>query len=202
MKNYLMIALIIAAVVVSGVLVVFRGSENTWLCVSGQWVKHGVPSAPMPDKLCDGKLATDFQSCADAGYPVLESYPQQCKLPDGQTFIEDIGNGLEKVDLIKVASPSPNQSIESPLAINGEARGVWFFEAVFPIKLLDENNNVLASGNARAMGEWMTEDFVHFEASLSFKRPVTATGTLVLEKDNPSGLPQNADELRIPVKFR
>ena len=31
--------------------------------------------------------------------------------------------------------------------------------------------------------------------------PATSTGTLVLQKDNPSGLPEHADELRIPVRF-
>ncbi|MEK7212383.1 MAG: hypothetical protein AAB686_01775 [Patescibacteria group bacterium] len=27
-----------------------------------------------------------FEDCAKAGYPILESYPPQCKTPDGQTF--------------------------------------------------------------------------------------------------------------------
>jgi len=28
------------------------GGEDTWICVEGEWVKHGVPSAPMPKKHC------------------------------------------------------------------------------------------------------------------------------------------------------
>jgi len=36
---------------------------------------------------------------------------------------------------------------------------------------------------------------------ITFENPETATGTLVLEKDNPSGLPEHADELRVPVRF-
>lgn len=27
-----------------------------------------------------------FQSCADAGYPIMESYPEKCRTPDGLTF--------------------------------------------------------------------------------------------------------------------
>ncbi len=27
---------------------VVGGSEDSWICVDGEWVKHGVPSAPMP----------------------------------------------------------------------------------------------------------------------------------------------------------
>ncbi len=33
---------------------------------------------------------TDFESCAKAGYPIMESYPRQCSLPDGRFFAESI----------------------------------------------------------------------------------------------------------------
>ena len=29
---------------------------------------------------------TDYESCAAAGYPIMESYPQQCARPDGKSF--------------------------------------------------------------------------------------------------------------------
>lgn len=29
---------------------------------------------------------TNFDECAAAGYPIMESYPEQCKTPDGRTF--------------------------------------------------------------------------------------------------------------------
>jgi spore germination protein GerM len=106
-----------------------------------------------------------------------------------------------KENLIQVANIVPNQSIQSPLTITGQARGYWFFEASFPVKILDANGNVLGSTPAQAKGEWMTENFVPFEAKVTFTSPTTNTGTLVLQKDNPSGLPENADELRIPITF-
>lgn len=31
---------------------------------------------------------TDFAGCSDAGYPILESSPRQCRLPDGRRFTE------------------------------------------------------------------------------------------------------------------
>lgn len=31
---------------------------------------------------------TTFAECASAGYPILQSYPRQCKTPDGTTFVE------------------------------------------------------------------------------------------------------------------
>lgn len=143
-----------------------------------------------------------FTDCAKAGYPVMESYPRQCKTPDGKTFIEDIGNELEKLDLIKITNPRSNQTIESPITIKGEARGYWFFEASFPIKILDENNNLLGQTIAQAKSEWMTENFVPFQANLDFSTPATETGKLILERDNPSGLPENDDQLIVPVFFK
>jgi hypothetical protein len=104
-------------------------------------------------------------------------------------------------DLIKVTTPTPNLSVTSPLEISGEAKGPWFFEGSAPVKLLDANSKVLAEGIAQAQGDWMTENFVPFTASLTFSTPTTSTGTLVLSKDNPSGLPANDKSVSIPVKF-
>jgi hypothetical protein len=104
-------------------------------------------------------------------------------------------------DQIKVTKPQPNQVVESPLIIEGEARGSWFFEGVFPIMLLDSNGNAIARHFAQVQGEWMTEDFVQFKAQIEFEKPATTTGTLILEKDNPSGLPENDAKIEIPVRF-
>ncbi|MCK5044890.1 GerMN domain-containing protein [Candidatus Parcubacteria bacterium] len=143
----------------------------------------------------------NFEECVSAGYSVMESYPRRCEM-DGKIFTEDIGNELEKLDLIKVDNPRPNQAIESPLYITGEARGFWFFEADFPVKLFDDNGFLLGVTPAQASGDWMTEDFVAFKATLLFAVPSTPKGKLVLEKDNPSGLPEHADELIIPIYFK
>lgn len=143
---------------------------------------------------------TNFEECLALGYPILESYPRQCKAPN-RTFTENIGNALEKQNLIRVNKPQPNEVIKSPFEITGEARGYWFFEASFPIKLIDENGKELEMAIAQAKSDWMTEDFVPFEATLEFEKPETNRGVLILEKDNPSGLPEHADELRIPVRF-
>lgn len=106
-----------------------------------------------------------------------------------------------KDDLIRVDSPLPSAAIRSPLKITGQARGVWYFEAQFPVKLYDGNGKLIGSAPAKAQADWMTNDYVPFLAELDFNTPQTATGTLVFEKDNPSGLPQNAEELKIPVVF-
>lgn len=91
--------------------------------------------------------------------------------------------------------------MRSPLQLAGEARGPWFFEASFPVTLLDANGDVLAQSPAQARGEWMTEEFVPFAAQLTFPPPTTPTGTLVLTKNNPTGLPEHAAEVRLAVRF-
>lgn len=149
---------------------------------------------------------TDFGNCIAAGNPVMESYPRQCKTSDGKTFKEDIGNELEKDDLIRISEPRPNTTITSPLIVKGMARGSWFFEASFPVRLIDGNGELLATGIAQANppagGDWMTSEFVPFEMTLSFSLSATTDGTLVLDKDNPLGLPEHDDALRVPVRFK
>jgi hypothetical protein len=112
------------------------------------------------------------------------------------------GKGIAYKDLVVMENIKQNQIIKSPLLVTGKARGTWFFEGDFPIKLLDESGEVLAIVPAQAQGEWMTEDFVSFEAILEFDIPAANTGFLVLEKNNPSGLPEHADEFQIPIRFK
>src|SRR3989344_2601372 len=37
----------------------------------------------------DGFGIASFEECVAAGYPVMESYPSQCRTPDGTLFVED-----------------------------------------------------------------------------------------------------------------
>lgn len=138
------------------------------------------------------------------GYIIFQMFPSETapkeQLPQSEESTQ-IYTVLDKSNLITVENPRPNQAITSPLVIKGEARGYWFFEASFPVKLLDGKGDIIAIVPAQAKSEWMTENFVPFEAILEFQKPETKEGTLVLEKDNPSGLPEHADELRIPVNF-
>lgn len=152
------------------------------------------------------KTITNFIECAEAGNPIMESYPRQC-VAKKQTYVENIGNELEKINLIRLTSPRPNDKIKSPLTIKGEARGIWFFEGSFPVFLTDWDGKIIAKIPATAKGEWMTENFVPFEAVLEFKTPddigtFSNSGTLILRKDNPSDLREHDDALEIPIFFR
>jgi hypothetical protein len=111
---------------------------------------------------------------------------------------------IPKESSIQVEFPQPNQTVSSPLVIKGTARGSWFFEASFPVALVDWDGLIIAQGVAKAKSDWATTDFVPFEATLAFKvnkKAYSNKGALILRKDNPSGLPQNNDSLEIPVVF-
>lgn len=104
-------------------------------------------------------------------------------------------------DRIRVETPKPGETVSSPLRVAGEARGWWFFEADFPVLLLDADGHTVVSHYAMTAADWMTEDFVPFESVLVFDPPATGTGVLVLARHNASGLPEHDDEIRIPVRF-
>ncbi len=158
-------------------------------------------------------LISTFEECRRAGYPILESYPPQCKTPDGKTFINsseqatptnpDTGNGVSTPlgnDEIKIYGLTSGQVIQSPITIQGEAKG-WYFEASFPVHLVDANGKILFQGPATAQSDWMTSAFVPFKITITFANITTETGTLIFKNDNPSGLPENERSFRVPVRF-
>lgn len=144
---------------------------------------------------------SSFEECVEAGNPVMESYPRQCRSAGGVLFVEDVDIKVDTHDLIRIDQPRPSSVVSSPLSIAGEARGNWFFEASFPIALLDANGSIVAEYFAEAQDEWMTTEFVPFISTVTFSRPTTLQGELVLKKSNPSGLPEYDDEIRIPIAF-
>lgn len=44
---------------------------------------------------------SSFEECIDAGYPTLDSYPEQCETPDGKRFMRNLPEG----ELINAISP-------------------------------------------------------------------------------------------------
>jgi len=139
-----------------------------------------------------------FEDCVDAGNPVMESYPRQCRHGD-EVFVEDIGNLVEKTDLIRLGSPRPSQKVKSPLSLEGEARGTWFFEGDFPVQLIKKDGTIVGASFATAESEARNEDFVQFSGRLEFAVERQTKADLILKKDNPSGLPENDDFLRVPI---
>ncbi|MBI4118654.1 MAG: DUF192 domain-containing protein [Parcubacteria group bacterium] len=108
-----------------------------------------------------------------------------------------------KENLIRLDEPKIGGIIKNPFIIKGQARGNWFFEASFPVKVMDANGKIIMASYAETQDNWMTTDFVPFEKEFYFdSEPQTPYGFLILEKDNPSGLAEHADQIKIPIRFR
>jgi hypothetical protein len=148
-------------------------------------------------------VVTSFETCASAGYPVLESHPRQCKTPDGRTYAEEIkvdftySNSTK--DMITVDLPFPGAVTGKDFIIKGQARGTWFFEGSFPVVVLDKDGKVLFAGIATSSESWMTTNFIPFSSSV--KVPVSYIGkaTVILKKDNPSGEASRDASISFPI---
>lgn len=104
---------------------------------------------------------------------------------------------------VTITTPTVGEVVKSPQRVHGFAPGPWFFEANIVVKLLDEQGKVLAQNGGQAKGEWMIEKLVEFESKLIFTVPAGQTrGMLVIENDNPSGLPENQKSFSMPVRLR
>jgi hypothetical protein len=186
MKHFFIFFIAFCLIVITAVfsLRVFSGPEDIWLCQNGNWVKHGQPSASRPFGFC----GTNRQKL-----PVAENYTGTNT--NKATSADEI---IYEIDLTK---PEANEIIKSPLEIEGRAIGNWFFEGSFPIKLINENGETLAQGIATAQGDWMTAGFVPFKARLDFNVGSSTIGMLILQNDNPSGLPEKEKQFGLPVRF-
>ena len=102
---------------------------------------------------------------------------------------------------VRVQLPYPGANVLKQFKVSGEARGTWYFEASFPVEVQDKEGNVIGHGIAQALEDWMTEEFVPFEAPISIEGNYSGPATLILKKDNPSGLPEHEDSVSFPINI-
>ncbi len=178
--KFLLLLLLFGALALLGVVVVVFGG------VSGGRVKTA-------------RVRT-FAECAAQGNPVMESYPRQCRAGN-ITFVEDVTPAPQPEPVVLDAGFAQSV-VTSPLTIKGKALGTWFFEASFPVNIIDANGVVLGTGVVQAQAEWMTTDYVPFQAVVTFTPSSTQTGYVEFKKDNPSGLPEHDATVRVPVRFQ
>lgn len=97
-----------------------------------------------------------------------------------------------------VSAPLVGARTKSPITVTGIAPNDWFFEASFPVTLVDENNQTLAQAPAQAQSDWTVQGPIQFKAELSFLVLQETRATLVLQEDMPG---ENATprEVRVPV---
>lgn len=167
------------------------------LLTGGFYYLKNIQARKIPEQILN------FEDCLLAGNLIMESYPRQCKTKDGRTFAEEIPEKITynnaTPDSISVELPFPGAVTGKEFSIIGKARGNWFFEASFPILILDKDGKVIFEGPATAQGEWMTEDFVPFKIDVKVPESYIGPATLVLKKDNPSGESQFDASISFPI---
>jgi hypothetical protein len=102
---------------------------------------------------------------------------------------------------IQVTSPAPGATVPATFTVSGKAVGGWYFEANFPYEIQNANGQKIAEGPVQAQGEWMTPEFVPFSFQVSIPN-YKGKATLILHNDNPSGLPENASSISIPITIQ
>ena len=128
--------------------------------------------------------------------PVSTSTPQK---PVEQPTTQKPDEGTPLSRRVTITSPQPNTTVGQRFEVKGEAPGNWFFEASFPVQIRDKDGNVIARTHASAQGEWMTTEQVKFTSTINIETAYKGPATLILMRDNPSGLPENDDAVEIPI---
>ncbi len=162
--------------------------------------------APLPEEVA---CTMDAFQCPDGSFVGRTGPSCEFVCPPAPVVAPEVATAITAMsDRIIVTSPVPGASVTTPLQVSGEARGNWFFEGSFPVVLTNWDGLIIAEGVATASGDWMTESFVPFTATLTFTNPLTAgapeymaNGTLILKRDNPSGLPEQDAALELPIRF-
>ena len=171
---------------------------NTWYLLGE---KSGTPADKMPlifassSECLSGNKSID---CAALDFPNgTRARVRGVRLAEGIEVVEFVAESA--ADLIVLNNITGGDRLKSPLPVLGRARGNWYFEATFPIRLVGKDGRVITSTFAQADGDWMTTSFVPFSSKVYFNVTTDTPADLVLAADNPSGLPQNDREIRVPV---
>jgi hypothetical protein len=101
-------------------------------------------------------------------------------------------------DDIRIEAPEPGARVVSPLLASGVADNDWYFEAVFPAKLMARDGTLIAEAPAIAGSDWTVRGPVPFTVEMAFTVDEETQATLVFEEDMP-GENRAPRHVRIPV---
>lgn len=101
-------------------------------------------------------------------------------------------------EAIRLDAPEPNARITSPLQASGVADNSWYFEAVFPARLVSEDGELIAEAPAVASSDWTRSGDVPFTVEMAFTVDAETPALLVLQEDMP-GDNRETRQMQIPV---
>ncbi|HEU4677682.1 MAG TPA: Gmad2 immunoglobulin-like domain-containing protein [Candidatus Paceibacterota bacterium] len=187
------------SLIVLGAVIVLLALGGIAMWIPKEWGNPAAtPPAPATTTNVGGTVACTMEAkiCPDGSS--VGRVPPSCEFAPCPTA------ATSSTDVVIIDAPRPNATVTSPVTVTGKARGNWYFEGSFPIVVVNWDGLIIGQGVAHADGEWMTTDYVPFSASISYalaSETPYARGSIILKKDNPSGLPENDDSREIPVTF-
>ena len=128
--------------------------------------------------------------------------PSKTKVPQGNatTTTPIVASSTQPLSArVIVSTPAAGERVGRSFSISGVAPNTWYFEASFPIQVRDPHDNLIATGHGQAQSDWMVEGLVPFTSSLVITGTYAGPASLILLRDNPSGLPENMDLVTIPI---
>ena len=103
--------------------------------------------------------------------------------------------------MISVAYPQVGAIVGHTFTIEGQARGAWYAEGIFPLEIQNESGVVLQTLVVHALGDSHQPAFIPF--SVDVATPYFAgPAQIVLKKANLRGEPENDASITIPIKIQ
>lgn len=93
---------------------------------------------------------------------------------------------------------APIVPVSSEITYTNTSSDMITVELPFPRAVTGKDGNHLTQGIAQARGEWMTTEFVPFKADIKIPESYIGPATLILKKDNPSGLLEHDASISFP----
>jgi hypothetical protein len=161
----------------------FLSGEDNWICVDGQWVKHGFPAGNKPNRECRNETINDTNI-------------DNRRMEESQNQNKEATNNVDEVNII-VESPKADDIIGLPVIIKGQAR---VFENTVSYKIKDSDGSVLLenylTANSKDVGE-----FGPFEMTVNYPEPKGDKGTVeVFEYSAKDG--SEINKVEIPIVFK
>ena len=130
-------------------------------------------------------------------YELCEQLTSMCEeKPDGGEVLSEKG---EKLVLENIAT---GDTVDDGFEIKGSVGSSWYFEGTFPVRIFNQQGEILSSLSATTSQDWTVEGTVPFSVKLDVNLDEESIVVIKFEKSNPSDLEENEDSAQITVTIK
>lgn len=108
----------------------------------------------------------------------------------------------EKGNKLVLENLKDGDIVDEGFEVKGKVSGEWFFEGTFPVRVLNEQGEIIKSLSATTQDDWRTSDLVSFTFKLDTQLEQESIVVLRFEKSNPSGLEENDDYAQVTITIK